>query len=63
MKESDFIIIICVIVATYGLLSGVHEARKSLHNVKMQEELQRDKTSYENVPQSEMYQSFIDIDK
>ena len=53
----------CVIVATYGLLSGVHEARKSLHNAKMQEELQRDKTSYENVPQSEMYQSFIDIDK
>jgi len=62
LKESDFIILICVIVAVYGLLSGVHEARKSLHNAKMQEEWSRDKSSYDNVPQSEMYHSFIDQD-
>ena len=62
MKESDFIILMCVIVAVYGLLSGIHEARKSLQNVKMQEEWSRDKSSYENIPQSEMYQTFIDRD-
>ena len=52
----------CIIVAVYGLLSGIHEARKSLHNAKMQEEWSRDKSSYENIPQSEMYQTFIDRD-
>ena len=62
LKESDFIILMCVIVAVYGLLSGVHEARKSLQNAKMQEEWSRDKTNYENVPQSEMYHTFIDTD-
>jgi hypothetical protein len=55
----------CVIVAVYGLLSGIHEARKSLQNVKMQEEWSRDK-NWSNVPQSEseleMYHSFIDRD-
>lgn len=65
MKESDFIILMCVIVAVYGLLSGIHEARKSLQNVKMQEEWSRDK-NWSNVPQSEseleMYHSFIDRD-
>ena len=65
MKESDFIILMCVIVAVYGLLSGIHEARKSLQNVKMQEEWSRDK-NWSNVPQSEseleMYYSFIDRD-
>jgi hypothetical protein len=57
---------LCVIVAVYGLLSGVHEARKSLHNAKMQEEWSRDKSSYDNVLQSEMhgpgFDSFIDHD-
>ena len=62
LKESDFIIMLCVIVAVYGLLSGVHEARKSLHNATMQEEWSRDKSSYDNVPQSEMYHTFIDAD-
>lgn len=62
MKESDFIILMCIVVAVYGLLSGLHEARKSLQNAKMQEEWSRDKTSYENVPQSEMQRTFIDID-
>jgi|13_taG_2_1085334.scaffolds.fasta_scaffold02712_6 hypothetical protein len=52
----------CIVVAVYGLLSGLHEARKSLQNAKMQEEWSRDKTSYENVPQSEMQRTFIDID-
>jgi len=62
LKESDFIILMCVIVAVYGLLSGIHEARKSLHNAKMHEEMSRDKTSYHDFEDEEFHHSFIDHD-